>query len=125
MFLERQNLTKIITWGIFAVIIVLGMLLFITPPALFPDPANGFQVMRSMEMGGKFNMMATPDQADMSKNNAEFLTWWSPGQYIVPYVFKLLFGLNTGQASALTITLCQLLGLTGLFAFFKKIGFTP
>jgi hypothetical protein len=121
----HQNLTKIIIGGLFTIIIVLGVLLFINPPALFPDPANGFQVMRAMELGGGFNLMISPDQGDMSKNTSEFLTWWSPGQYLVPYAFKLLFGFNTGQASAVTITVCQLLGLAGLFAFFKKIGFTP
>jgi hypothetical protein len=81
--------------------------------------------MQSMERGGPFNCLVTPDQADLSKNTSDFLTWWSPGQYLVPYAFKLVFGINTGQATALTITLCQLIGLAGLYAFFKKIGFTP
>src|ERR1700743_1123239 len=121
----RQQFPKIIIGVLFALIIVLGILLFISPPSVFPDPANGFQVMRCMEMGGKFNIMITPDQDDFSKNTSEFLTWWSPGQYLVPYAFKLLFGFNTGQASAVTITLCQLLGLAGFYSFFKKIGFTP
>lgn len=76
-------------------------------------------------MGGKFNMVVAPDQGDFSKNTSEFLTWWSPGQYLVPYGFKLLFGVNSGQASALTVLLCQLLGLSGLYYFFKKVDFTP
>jgi hypothetical protein len=125
MFSNKQHLPRIIIGVLFTIIMVLSILLFITPPALFPDPANGFQVMRAMEMGGGFNLMVSPDQADISKNTSEFLTWWSPGQYLVPYAFKLLFGLNTGQASAVTITLCQLLGLAGFYTFFKKIGFTP
>jgi hypothetical protein len=125
MFSNKQYLSRIIIGVLFTIILVLGILLFITPPALFPDPANGFQVMRAMEMGSGFNLMVSPDQSDISKNTSEFLTWWSPGQYLVPYTFKLLFGLNTGQASAVTITLCQLLGLAGFYTFFKKIGFTP
>ena len=111
--------------GLFTLVVVLGILSFIAPPSLFPDPANGFLVMRSMEMGGKFNMMVTPDQDDFSKNTFEFLTWWSPGQYLVPYAFKSLFGVNSGQASALTVLICQLLGLTGFYSLFKKVGFTP
>jgi hypothetical protein len=122
---NKQHLSWIIVGVLFTIILVLGILLFITPPALFPDPANGFQVMHAMEMGGGFNLMVSPDQSDISKNTSEFLTWWSPGQYLVPYAFKLLFGLNTGQASAITITFCQLLGIAGFYAFFKKIGFTP
>lgn len=111
--------------GLFALAVIMGILLFIAPPSLFPDPANGFLVMRSMEMGGAFNQMVAPSQDDISKNTSEFLTWWSPGQYLVPYTFKLLFGVNTGQTSALTVTLCQLLGLAGFYSFFKKVGFTP
>jgi hypothetical protein len=78
-----------------------------------------------MEMGGGFNLLIKPDQADISKNTTEFLTWWSPGQYLIPYLFRLLLGINTGQASAITITFCQILGLTGFYYFFKKIGFSP
>jgi len=111
--------------SLFALVLILGILSFVAPPSLFPDPTNGFLVMRAMEMGGKFNMTLTPDQADFSKNTSEFLTWWSPGQYLVPYAFKLMFGVNSGQASALTVLLCQLLGLSGFYAFFKKVGFTP
>ncbi|MGZ3929380.1 MAG: hypothetical protein ACXVJG_20640 [Mucilaginibacter sp.] len=122
---SQQHLPRTIMGAIFAIVMVLGILLFIAPPAVFPDPANGFMVMRSMEMGHGFNLMIRPDQDDITKNTTEFLTWWSPGQYLVPYGFKLLFGVNTGQASALTISLCQLLGLAGFYAFFKKIGFTP
>src|SRR5437879_7234638 len=125
MPLNQQSLPKIITGALCVLIVVLGTLLFINPPSVFPDPANGFLVMRSMEMGNGFNLMISPDQGDISKNTAEFLTWWSPGQYLVPYAFKLLFGFNTGQASALTITLCQLLGVCGFYSFFKKIGFSP
>jgi hypothetical protein len=121
---NQQNITKIILVSLFAVVLILGILSFIAPPSLFPDPANGFLVMRSMELGGKFNMMVTPDQDDFSKNTSEFLTWWSPGQYLTPYAFKLLFGVTTGQASALTVLLCQLLGLSGFYYFFKKVGFT-
>jgi hypothetical protein len=42
----------------------------------------------------------------------------------VPYAFKLIFGVNNGQASALTVLICQLLGLSGFYYFFKKVGFT-
>ena len=125
MLTSKQHIPKIIIWTLCTLVVILGILLFIAPPSVFPDPANGFLVMRSMEMGGGFNLAITPSQDDISKNTSEFLTWWSPGQYLVPYSFKLLFGVNTGQASALTITLCQLLGIAGFYALFKKIGFTP
>jgi len=102
----------------------MGVLIFIIPPYVIEDPSSGFQAMRSMEMGGGFNMVVAPDRADISKNAAEFLTWWSPGQYLVPYFFKLLFHVNTGQASSIATILSNLLALSGFYYFFKKLGFT-
>jgi len=98
-------------------------MIFIYPPAIFPDPSHGFQVMRSMQLDGPFNVWTAPDQDDISKNTSLFLTWWSPGQYLVPYWLQNLFGINTGHASALTILLFELSGLAGFYCFFRKIGF--
>lgn len=103
----------------------MGVMILIYPPSIFPDASHGFQVMRSMQMGGGFNHLVSPDQDDISKNTSQFLTWWSPGQYLVPYFVQLVFGMNTGHATALVITLMELSGILGLYLFFKKIGFTP
>jgi hypothetical protein len=107
------------------VTLLIGVLSYMAPPAIFPDPSWGFQTMRSMEMGGPVNHLVSPDPADITKNTSMFLTWWSPGQYMVPYLFKTLLPINTGQACAVTSVLCEILGLLGFFAFFKKVGFTP
>lgn len=124
MLSDKPLLSRIIPGIVYVIVVILGIFLFFAPPSLFPDPANGFHVMRSMQMGAGFNQLTSPDQSDITQNASEFLTWWSPGQYLAPYAFKLLFGLNTGQATAIVITICQLLGLTGLLAFFRKIGFS-
>ncbi len=104
--------------------IALGINAWYNPPAIYPDPSWGFQVLRGMLMGGGFNRLPMPSQDDMAKTTFNFLTWWSPGQYLVPYFFKSLFRLNFGQASVITSTVCELTGITGLYIFFKKIGFS-
>ncbi len=106
-------------------VLLMGIILIFVPPAVFPDPAQGFQVLRSMQLGGGFNNFVGPDQTDVSQNYTEFLTWWSPGQYLVPYFLQLLASVNTGHAIALTIIVAQFCGLAGFYCFFKKIGFTP
>jgi len=116
---------KIILAVIFTTVLIMGVILFIIPPALFPDPANGLQVLRCMHLGSSFNTFVSPDQSDISQNYTEYLTWWSPGQYLVPYFFKLITGANMGRSIAITVTLAELFGLAGLYAFFKKVGFTP
>lgn len=123
--MNNNRLASLILILLFIFTLVLGVLSFMAPPALFPDPSWGFLTMRSMEMGGAFNHLVTPDQANIAKNTSVFLTWWSPGQYMLPYAFKTLFHTNTGQAAALTTTFCELLGLAGLFMFFRKVGFSP
>lgn len=125
MSAKKSSLYKFILGAIGTVTVILGILVLLYPAAIFPDPSWGFQVMRSMELGGGFNMLVKPDQFDLAKNTSEFLTWWSPGQYLVPYLFKLVFTVNTGQAAAITTTICQIIGLAGLYAFFKKAGFSP
>lgn len=122
---QKNNSHKIILLITGIAVLAMGLVLFFIPPALFPDPANGFNILRSMNLGGHFNVLTTPSQDDISKNYSEFITWWSPGQYMVPWFFKLTASLNTGQAMAVTVALCQLCGLAGFYCFFKKIGFTP
>jgi len=121
---SQSNLPKIIVVLTGIAILVMGIVLFIIPPALFPDPANGFQVLRSANLGGGFNNMVAPDQSDISQNYSEYLTWWSPGQYLIPYFFKLILGITLGQGIAITVTLCTLSGLVGLYYFFRKLGFS-
>jgi hypothetical protein len=106
-------------------VLVLAVLLFVSPAAIFPDPSWGFQVMRSMQKGGSFNHLISPDHGNIARNTAVFLSWWSPGQYLVPYFFIKLAGVNIGYATAITITLCQFIGLAGFYAFFRKGGFSP
>ncbi len=108
-----------------AVVLIMGIFLYIIPPALFTDPSQGFQVLQSMQHSSGFNNLVAPDQGDISQNYSQFLTWWSPGQYLVPYFFQLITGANLAHGIVITTVLAEFLGLTGLFLFFKKIGFPP
>jgi hypothetical protein len=105
-------------------VVVLGTMAFITPPGIDPDPCWGFLVMHGMEQGHPFNMLVSPDPHNIAKDHYEFLAWWSPGQYLLPYFFKTLFGVNNGRAVALTITTCGLLGIAGFYKLFTRLGFS-
>jgi hypothetical protein len=122
--MKKENIPYLLLFIAAIFTVIMGVLIFAYPPAIFPDPSWGFQVMRSMQHGGGFNYLVGPSQTDIGQNTAQFLTWWSPGQYLVPYFFKLFFGVTTGEAAALTITVCQLLGLAGYYLLFRKTGFS-
>lgn len=111
--------------AVYAATLVFGIMLFYTPPPVFPDPAWGFIAMRSMGHGSAFNTVVAPDPNNVAQDMHGFLSWWSPGQYMVPYLFIKLFGLNVGKAIAVTVSLCQFIGLIGFYKFTRKIGFTP
>jgi hypothetical protein len=125
MLKQKLQTHQIILLVISGIVLIMGIMLIVAPAAIYPDPSKGFQVMRSMELGSAFNIGIKPDQNDISKNTSEFLAWWSPGQYLVPYFFKLTFGVNTGQASSIVTLLFSLSGIFGFYYFFKKAGFTP
>jgi hypothetical protein len=124
MLAIKKQSSRFILYTLAAMTVVVGAVVFFIPPALFPDPSWGFQVMRSMQMGGGFNLLIGPDPADISKNMPTFLSWWSPGQYLVPYLVQTRTGLNLGHAVTVVAVLCNLSGLLGLYCFFKKIGFS-
>lgn len=122
----HNNKTANLILGITLVVtLIIGVFSYVAPPALYPDPSWGFQVMRSMENGGGFNLLIGPNQDNLAQNTAAFITWWSPGQYLMPYFFKKLLSVNTAHAAVITVVICELLGLLGFFVFFKKIGFKP
>ena len=122
---NKNNIHQIILALTGIVVLVMGIILFFIPPALFTDPSQGFQVLQSMQHGSGFNNLVSPDQGDISQNYTQFLTWWSPGQYLVPYFFQLTTGLNTAHGIVIATVLAEFFGLAGLYCFFKKIGFTP
>lgn len=125
MFLEKDKPHRVLLLALAAVTGILGILIFIAPPSIFPDPGWGFEVMRSMQRGRPFNTLVSPDSNNIALDHGEFLSWWSPGQYLIPYFLQTVLWLNTGKAVALTIALCSLVGLTGYYQLFKRLGFTP
>jgi hypothetical protein len=85
--------------------------LFVRPQMTF-DTAQGFIVLRNMLAGGAFNYLPTPDPANIARDTETFLTWWSPGQYLVPGVF-VAFGASYGLAMSLTTLMATLIGVLG------------
>jgi hypothetical protein len=96
-------------------LVLCGLLTFaglLVPPSMSHDAGWGMQELRTLRAGGPINGIVAPDPADISRDQASHVTWWSPGQYLIPGALTLL-GLRLG--TALTITagvslLCCLLG---------------
>src|SRR5262245_27069016 len=70
-------------WPLLVPIILFIGSLYI-PPRIFTDSGIGFLALRSMLDGGAFNNITVADPSNIANDLAIFLTWWSPGQYLVP-----------------------------------------
>jgi hypothetical protein len=84
----------------------------LAPPSMSHDAGWGMLEWRTLVAGGPINSIIRPDPGDIARDQLRHVTWWSPGQYLVPGVLTLL-GFRLG--TALTITagaslLCCLLG---------------
>jgi hypothetical protein len=91
---------------------------------MYSDSGWGMLEWRSLTTGGQVNAIAAPDPADISRDRGEFVTWWSPGQYLIPGVLTL-FGLRLGSAFSITAGLSLLCCLLGWIQVFKYFGLSP
>jgi hypothetical protein len=123
-FIKSDGPYRLILLLVYLYVLILGILVITVPPGFDPDSGWGFMVMHNMERGAAFNHLVSPDPANIAANRSIFLSWWSPGQYMVPYLLKVLLKINSGHAISLTILGGYLTGLTGFYLFFKKLGFT-
>ena len=96
--------------------LVIPIILFVVslyiPPKILGDSGIGFLALRSMLEGGAFNSITVPDPDNIANDVTIFLTWWSPGQYLVPGVFIWL-GTSYGLAVSLTALIATLVGAIG------------
>jgi hypothetical protein len=92
-------------------------------PKTDSDAAYGIQVWRSMERGSSWNRVTEPDPTDIAKDTQQFLTWWSPGQYLVVGPLHRL-GLNWGRAISIAALLCAAIGAAGFLRLYLRLGFS-
>lgn len=124
MYSAVKNKHSLILISIGLVIITVGLVCFYSPPSLYPDASYGFHVMQAMERGGMFNMTINPANENIAENNTSFLAWWSPGQYLLPYLFKFLSGLNIAHATVIATFFSCFTGIIGFYLLFLKWGFS-
>lgn len=91
-------------------------------PSMFSDSGWGFLVLQSMMDGAPFNNLVSPDPLDLASDNRQFVTWWSPAQYLVPGLFETL-GATLGVAMVLTSCIFSALGALGWCQLYKSAGF--
>jgi len=96
----------------------------IVPPSLSHDAAWGMQEWRTLAAGGPINTIISPDPADISRDQTSLVTWWSPGQYLIPGILTLL-GIRLGTALTITTGASLLCCLLGWIQVAKHFALSP
>src|SRR5215207_11268029 len=107
-----------------AICALLTIVSLIVPPSMYSDSGWGLLAWRSLLQGAPFNVILSPDPDDIARDRADFLTWWSPGQYLVPGVLNLS-GMSLGSAISLTVGLSLLVCLLGWIRFARFFELSP
>jgi hypothetical protein len=68
-----------------------------------------------------FNNYAHPNPKKISEDQYEFVTWWSPGQFAVPFIIEKLFHLKLATALKILTFFCLLISASGIFRLFKTL----
>ncbi len=94
------------SWRSLALIVLVPLLLTVAGwkfclPMLNPDSAMGFFTWESRAAGGPWNCYQNVEPSDITRDRNEFLTWWSPGQYELPGLWRTL-GFSWGHVILLT-----------------------
>jgi hypothetical protein len=92
------------------------------PPAVNTDSAWGFAVWHSMERGSAFNVLNQPNPADLRTDSGEFMSVWTPGQYLIPGVFETL-GIPLGTSVSIVVAMFSTLGLIFFFLVYRFLEF--
>jgi hypothetical protein len=91
-------------------------------PKVASDASSGMLVWRSMEQGAGWNRAIEPDPENIARDHQEFLTWWSPGQYLVVGPLHRI-GMSWGIAIATATLCCSLAGIAGFWRLYLLLGF--
>ena len=93
-------------------------------PWITSDTATGLIAWNSWRAGGPWNCLLEPDPANLARDVASWVSWWSPGQYVWPGLF-LAFDLPLGAALLASSLVAAWIRTTGFFLLLRKLDVSP
>ncbi len=121
--LNRAATERLLWIAIAAALAIAGVSCLLVSVSTFPDSGWGFLTWKNMLHGGGFNLLPEPDPDNIAKDAYTFLTWWSPGQYLVPGSIASFIGIKIGWGMVLTSIIFTFSGVVGCYFLFSKLQF--
>ncbi len=124
LLIRNKNFNLLLSLFIFFLLIYYIILIFSGPFTIFhSDPLNGFLALKNFLRGGSFNYIESVRAVNVSQHNVEFLTWWSPGQYMIPYLFEKLLHFSFINSMRLTVVTGMIVFVPGVICLFRYLKF--
>jgi hypothetical protein len=125
---DRQSAQRIGRFGLGAALLISLAVALISfcwgRPWITSDTATGLLAWESWRGGGPWNCVLEPDPANIARDIASWVSWWSPGQYVWPGIF-LATGLPLGAALIGSSLAAAWLRSVGLFLLLRRLGVSP
>ena len=87
----------------------------------FADALRGLEAMNQFRDGGQFNWLNYPNTDGAY---SFFLSWWTPGQWVIPYLFQGIGITNLQVIQSCLIISMTSIGLWGYYRLFTHAGFS-
>jgi hypothetical protein len=118
-----QKQVRIYFWISALLLLIYFTLLLLFGSTTFADALRGYEILFQYKAFGNWNSLSYP--ADLINNTSYFVSWWSPGQWFVPYFIMKISGIASFQIlQTLIIIPSLLLCVFGYTLLFKKLGFS-
>ena len=88
------------------------------------DASMGFLTLQSSQEYGDFNRLHHPNLGNLAEDQTEFISWWTPGQYLVPDWVARGLGRGIGFALRVVTLACSWSALLGLYLLYTRLGFS-
>ncbi len=121
--LNRAATERLLWMAIIAALAIACVSCLLVSVSTFPDSGWGFLSWKNTLHGGGFNLLPEPDPDNLAKDTYTFLTWWSPGQYLVPGGSASFIGQKIGWGMVFTSIIFTLSGVVGCYFLFGKLQF--
>lgn len=119
--ISRTNRLFIVLLALLGICVT--VLVVVKPLILSIDSIAGLLAYKGTIETGQFNRIAGLLPENINQPYNTFVSWWSPGQWMVPGLFIYLLGIKTGVACIITTLFFAVSGMTGFYKVFSFYRF--
>jgi hypothetical protein len=96
-------------------------ILFKSSQNIIWDASMALKMAENPKKGIPFNFYAHPDPKNLSLDQFEYVTWWSPGQFALPMLLMHAFNIKLAAAVKLLTLISLFISALGVFKLYRFI----